>query len=91
MSTESVTSSSSNHSSSSVNEHLSNVADSMEGYSDVNNDLEVDNSNFDSSSSVKETIENVTSKSYLNWKYILIVVVLLGVAFFYFRKIKREK
>ena len=89
MTTESATSSSSNNYSSSAQEQFSNVADSMEGY--TNQSIEINEGSFNDESSIQETIEQVTEKSSINWKYVFISIVLLAVAFFYFKKLKKEK
>ena len=91
MTTESATSSSSNNFSSSVQESLSVVVDSMEGYTNQSDNLEVDNGTFDNASSTKETLENVSEKSGINWTYLIIAIVLVAIAFYYFKKIKKEK
>lgn len=91
MTTESATSSSSNNFSSSVQENLSVVVDSMEGYTNQSDNLEVDNGTFDNASSIKETLENVSEKSGINWTYLIIAIVLVAIAFYYFKKIKKEK
>jgi flagellar biosynthesis/type III secretory pathway M-ring protein FliF/YscJ len=83
MTTESATSSSSNQYSSSV------VRDSMEGYTNQSDNLEVDNGTFDNTAS--EIIEDSTQKCGINWTYVIIAIVLIAVAIYYFRKIKKEK